>query len=172
MQRIASAVVVGCLACAAISTTNTATAGHPQWRTIEGTSRIDGTRQVVLFVDAGDGASTDTGKQARPMLFIRCSENVTSLFVDVSPFYLTGSVPVFWRIDGEKPVSGTWWAAPSNGGIGPWSGGQAIRFIKSLVDRKTLQFKFSPHERQPIEVEFNITDLKASIGPLREGCGW
>jgi len=171
MQRIASALVGGCLACAAISTTNAA-AQHPQWRTIEGTSRVDGTRQVVLFLDAGDGASTDTGKQTRPMLFIRCSENVTSLFVDVSPFYVSGSVPVFWRIDGEKPVSGTWWAAASNGGIGPWSGGQAIRFIKSLVDRKTLQVKFSPHESHPIEVGFNITDLKASIGPLREGCGW
>jgi hypothetical protein len=107
MQRIASAVVSGCLACGTISATNAAAQQH-QWRSIEGTSRIDGTRQVVLFLDAGDAVSTDNGKQARPMLFIRCSENVTSLFVDVSPFYVSGTVPVFWRIDREKPVSGTW----------------------------------------------------------------
>lgn len=171
MQKIASAVVGGCLAYAVISTTNAA-GQHPQWRTIEGTSRIDGTRQVVLFLDGDEGAPADTAKQARPMLFLRCSENVTSLFVDVSPLYVSGSVPVSWRIDGEKPVSGTWWAAASNGGIGPWKGGQTIRFIKSLVDRKTLQLKFSPQERHPIEVAFNITDLKAAVGPLREGCGW
>jgi hypothetical protein len=89
------------------------------------------------------------------MLFIRCSENVTSLFVDVSPFSVSGKVTVLWRIDGEKSVSGAWWAAASNGGVGPWNGGQAIRFIKSLVDRKTLQFRFTRQEGHPIEAAFN-----------------
>jgi type VI secretion system protein VasI len=171
MQRIASAAVSGLLACAALSTTHAA-AQQQQWRSIEGTSRIDGTRQVVLFREAVDEVAIDTGKQARPMLFIRCSENVTSLFVDVSPFYVSGNVPVIWRIDREKPVSGAWWAAASNGGVGPWRGGQAIRFIKALVDRKTLLFRFSPQDGHPIEAVFNIADLKASIGPLREVCRW
>jgi type VI secretion system protein VasI len=125
-----------------------------------------------LFLEAGDEVSTDAGKQARPMLFIRCSENVTSLFVDVSPFYVSGSVPVFWRIDREKPVSGAWWAAANNGGVGPWRGGQAIRFIKSLEDRETLLFRFTPQEGHTIEAVFNIADLRAAIGPLRGACGW
>jgi type VI secretion system protein VasI len=171
MRRMALAVIGGCLACAALSTTDAAAQQH-QWRMIEGTSRIDGTRQVVLFLDAGDEVTTDTVKQARPMLFIRCSENVTSLFVDLSPFYVSGSVPVFWRVDGEMPVSGTWWAVANSGGVGPWRGGQAIRFIKSLVDREKLLLRFTPQEGHPIEAVFNIFDLKASIGPLRAACSW
>ena len=171
MRRIASAVVGGCLACGAHSTTDAAAQQH-QWRTIDGTSRVDGTRQVVLFLQAGNELSTDAGKQVRPMLFIRCSENVTSLFVDVSPFSVSGKVTVLWRIDGEKSVSGAWWAAASNGGVGPWNGGQAIRFIKSLVDRKTLQFRFTRQEGHPIEAAFNVAELQASIGPLRSACGW
>lgn len=171
MRRIASALVGSCLAGGALSTTDAAAQQH-QWRTIEGTSRVDGTRQVVLFLESGDELSTDTGKKVRPMLFIRCSENVTSLFVDVSPFNVSRKISVLWRIDGERSVSGAWWVAASSGGVGPWSGGQAIRFIKSLVDRKTLQFRFTPQEGHPLEATFNVAELKASIGPLRSACGW
>jgi type VI secretion system protein VasI len=171
MRRIASAVIGGYLVWAALLATDAA-AQQRQWRSIEGTSRMDGTRQVVLFVEADDEVPTDSGKPARPMLFMRCSENVTSLFVDVSPFHFSGNVPLLWRIDSEKPVSGVWWAAANSGGVGPWAGGQAIRFIKSLLDRMSLSLRFTPPSDHPIEAVFNIADLKVSIGPLRAACGW
>ena len=68
------------------------------------------------------------------------------LFVDVSPFNVSRKISVLWRIDGKRSVSGAWWFAPTGGGVGSWSRGQAIRFIKSLVDRKTLQSR-SLHRR-------------------------
>lgn len=135
-------------------------------------SKIDGGRSVALFLFADEQISTDTGRKVWPSLALRCSENVTAFFVEAPGHFVTDSVAVTYRLDKDKPVSQTWSAASSHTAMGLWNGGQAIPFIKSLLNREEMVFRFKPYRTGNVEMTFTIAGLDKVIDQVRTACKW
>ena len=135
-------------------------------------SKIDGSRFVGILLFADDQLTTSAGRKVTPSLMIRCNDNVTSAFVDVPGFFVTGGVAVAYRLDKDRPISQTWLSSDNHSSVGLWEGGLAIPFVKSLLGREEFVFRFKPHNKANAEMTFALAGLDKAIEPIRAACKW
>lgn len=135
-------------------------------------SKIDGARTIAIGLLADAQVTTDIGRKVWPALGIRCIDNVTSFIVTVPGFFVTNAVAVAYRLDKDKPVTQKWFASDSHNAMGLWNGGQAIPFIRSLLDHDEMVFRFSPYRKADLEMTFSLAGLDKAIEPIRTGCKW
>lgn len=142
-----------------------------QWRARTSTSKIDDSKSVFLSVDSMQKLYKALGAST-PTLWIRCLENTTSIYVDAKQYVTTQDVPVTYRIDKQKAETREFFISTDHEAFGLWRGGSAIPFIKRLFGRDTLLVQFTPYGESAATLEFPITGLEESIGPLAEACHW
>ncbi len=109
-------------------------------------------------------------------LLLRCRENTTSAIFSTG-CHMTSSRynnygDVTYRLDDEAPRVKGFTESTNNRSLGLWRGGQAIPFIREMLDNEQLLVRMMPYGESAFEVSFNISGLDEAIQPLRDACGW
>lgn len=142
------------------------------WAVSREESRMDGSSRVFLSLESEDEIPVGFGLRRRPVLHLRCVDNVTTASI-ASDWFLGETVPVQWRVDHDKAVTQTWGrASPTGNSAGLWYGARSVPFAKSLLGKSTLTMRVTSFQDGAKEMAFNITGLDNVIGPLREACKW
>lgn len=141
------------------------------WDTIRGKSRMNDVDNIYLRLESDDEVADSAGTRSRPILWVRCLDNVTSVIV-YGEWFLPDNVSVTWRIDKDKPVAQTWDRSDNYKSAGLWEGGRAIPLIKSMLGKETFLIRLAPRNSGAKEMSFNIAGLDVAIEPLRKACKW
>ncbi|WP_299839991.1 type VI secretion system-associated protein TagO [uncultured Paracoccus sp.] len=157
-------------ATSASSPVQSAEAGK-QWHVEIDGSALDDRKDVYLRVTSDEAEATGYGNTSYATLFVRCMKNSTNAFISFSSYTSDGQ-SVKYRLD-DGPMR-TVWMEPINGGdgIGIWSGARAIPFIKDLLNKEKLAVAYESYSNANLEFTFDVSGLRAKIGPLSESCGW
>lgn len=143
------------------------------WTLATETSPIDDSTNVYLRVASNETIPGRFGTTSvRPILWIRCAENTTSVFVNWRTYLGLNNTRILYRIDNEQAENRRWNISTSNEAVGLWSGRASIPFIRRLLDRQTLLTQVTPYGESPVMVTFDISGLSDAIQPLRESCNW
>lgn len=146
------------------------------WNVTKQTSEFEDTTDYAMFVESDEPLSCNLlGGSERARLYVRCWENVTSLFIVTnchlaSGFQGYGSVD--YRVDASSSKTREFAASTDNKALGLWRGGDSIPVIKELIEGERVIFRFTPFNESPVSVAFSISGLEESIKPLRTTCGW
>ncbi|WP_405048312.1 type VI secretion system-associated protein TagO [[Roseibacterium] beibuensis] len=147
-----------------------------QWTVQSETSAMTDETSVFLSVRSENPVTCSWNRGGYPVLFVRCLENTTSIIFSTD-CHMTSSRynnygDVTYRLDNEEPRTRGFTESTNNRSLGLWSGGEAIPFIRAMLDNERLLARMTPFSDSPIEMEFNISGLDQAIVPLREACGW
>jgi hypothetical protein len=108
----------------------------------------------------------------RPVLWLTCKENTTSLYIVWHTFLHTDEVEVITRVD-SLPARTDWWFVSTDfKAAGLWDGRSAIPFIRSLFGHNRLLAKVTPHGDNPQTAIFTISGVREAAAPLMAACGW
>ncbi len=115
------------------------------------------------------------GTPVKAQLFLRCSENTTSMFLATDCHLASGHRgygQVEYRFDDRAAGEKGFDASTDNSALGLWSGGKAIPMIKQMIGADRAIFRFTPYGQSPVTAKFQISGLEEVIKPLRKECGW
>ncbi len=148
--------------------------GLGSWHVREDKSKMDDSRIAIAGLQSDNQVSGRIRGMESPVgLFIRCGERKTSLLFATEIFLATGNtVPVMYRIDKDPAREGHWSVSTDYKAVGLWTGAEAIPFIKSLLGKSTLVFRFTPHDDAPKTVTFSLAGIDHAVKPIREACKW
>lgn len=144
-------------------------AGQGKWKVREEVSPIDDSKKVIMTLDA----ETTIGhgyREYRPIMYIRCSENKTSLFINTNHYLGLRDIPVLTRLDKDKATTRKWGLSTDNKAI--FAPGSNAAYAKSLFNNDSLLIQLTPYNESPVMTTFDIRGLKEAIKPLREACHW
>lgn len=142
-----------------------------QWRISQETSSLDDRTDVWLSVRSSNSEPNQIGRPERATLWVRCMRNSTNVFVAFND-YTSDNQSVRYRLD-DGPLRSIWMVHMQGGeGIGIWSGGQAIPFIKQLFGHSEAVIGYASYSNQSLEFRFDISGLKSRIEPLATSCEW
>lgn len=142
-----------------------------QWREAAETSALDGRKDVWLSVDSKNTQPNQIGSPEHARIWVRCMQNSTNFFVTFNDF-TSDNQNVRFKID-EGSVQRIWMVHMRGGdGIGIWSGGKAIPFVKNLFDASDLTIAYKSFSNNNLEFDFDISGLRERIDPLANSCEW
>jgi type VI secretion system protein VasI len=142
------------------------------WQIWTEASKVDGSRNVYLSLEANAQVSNRDSRLIRPTLYVRCARNRTSLFVLWHSYLGTYNSRVLYRIDSAPARTESWMISADNEAIGLWTSTHAIPFIKRLFSANQLLMRVTPHRDIALTSTFEVAGLRQVIRPLRKACGW
>lgn len=147
-----------------------------KWDVSESVSRIDDSKSVTLYLTSDD---TFPGKYSRgresATLIVRCLENTTSAYFRFGDHFLAdieGYGRITYRIDDAEARTESFRESTDHKALGLWRGGQAIPFIKRMMEGDAMVVRATPYNESSITTTFTIAGLSDAVVPLREACGW
>lgn len=142
-----------------------------QWHHEEEKSQLEDRTDIWLVVASENTQPNQIGQPENANFVLRCMDNTTSAFV-IFNNYTSDNQSVKFRTD-DDPVEKVWMEVMNGGeGIGIWSGGKAIPFIKGLFEKNKLVVAYDSYSNHNLEFVFNVTGLQDEIGKLSETCAW
>lgn len=140
-----------------------------KWQVNTANSQIDDSNNVNLWVMADDYVKSGYD-EVRPELFVRCSENKTSVFITWDLYLGLDSTSMLTRLDSENAVINLWTISTDNKAV--FTTDNDITYVKSLFGHDRLLAKITPYGASPVIATFSITGLKDAVTPLRKACKW
>lgn len=141
-----------------------------QWRYSEERSALDNRKDVWLSVTSRNTEGNSIGTPTRAWLWVRCMNNRTNVFIGFNR-YTSDSQNVRYRFD-DGPIQNQWMDPLRGGeGIGIWSGGRAIPFIRQMFGKEELVVAYDTFSG-PVEFVFDVAGLRARVDPLANACEW
>ncbi|WP_424985859.1 type VI secretion system-associated protein TagO [Microbulbifer sp. S227A] len=142
-----------------------------QWRKSEERSSLDGRTDAWLSVESKNSQPNQIGTPERARLWVRCMNNSTNFFITFND-YTPDNQNVRYKLD-DNSIKKVWMVHMQGGeGIGIWSGGSAIPFIKKMFDAEDLVVAYKSYSNLNLEFTFDISGLRARIDPLAKSCQW
>lgn len=142
-----------------------------QWLLTQEKSSLDGRTDVWLRLTSKNTQPNQIGRPEKAYLWARCMNNSTNFFITFND-YTSDNQNVRYRLD-DGPVQKKWMVHMQGGdGIGIWSGGSAIPFIKNLFGKGELVLAYESYGNQRLEFSFDVSGLRQRIDPLAESCQW
>lgn len=144
--------------------------GH-QWVREDKASSLDGRRDVWLSVPSTNTQPNQIGNAETARLWVRCMQNTTNAFITFND-YTPDNQTVRYKLD-DDPVQTIWMVHMQGGkGVGLWTGGKAIPFVRKMFDRETMVVGYKSFNNQNLEFRFDISGLRKHIDPLASSCNW
>lgn len=148
-----------------------------EWDVSVKTSDFEDTTDVFLRVQSDDVVRCGRIKEPETAtLLIRCMENTTALYISTACHLTSSDYNDYGHVDvrlDEAPAKVIRMdESTNNNSLGLWSGGKAIPFIKTMLDKDVMLTRFTPYGESAVTAKFQIAGLKEAISPLRESCGW
>ena len=103
-------------------------------------------------------------------MFIRCSENKTSLYVNWDMYLGLDSLNVLTRLGKTKATNKEWLISTDS--KASFYNGNVIMYIKELMNHNSMLLQITPHGESPVSAEFDIRGLSVAIKAVRESCKW
>lgn len=142
-----------------------------QWSKLEESSSLDGRTDVWLSVESKNSQPNQIGNPEKASLWVRCMNNSTNFFITFND-YTPDNQNVRYKLD-DNSVKKVWMVHMQGGeGIGIWSGGSAIPFIKKLFAAEDMVVAYKSYSNLNLEFSFDVSGLRARIDPLAESCHW
>lgn len=166
---------LNCFDDAFVETTEVPASEESPWEFSSDTSALDDSTNVYLSTPSLEPVADRYGQTVYPQLWVRCLENTTSVFINFGGLHMTDHQSygmVSYRVDDRTASKIPMDASTNNMALGLWRGGNAIKFIKTIMDGDQLFVRATPYSSSPVEVEFAVAGLDEKIGPLREACHW
>ncbi|MCA0402037.1 MAG: hypothetical protein LCH38_14635 [Proteobacteria bacterium] len=107
------------------------------------------------------------------VLLFRCEAGKPAVIYFVPDWLTAGRNKnlVQYRFDKDKPVSSAGWIASEDStGIGLWSKGQVLSFLKSSANKRTLLFRTQNPIFGETESSFDVSDLSEYYGKFLTSC--
>lgn len=142
------------------------------WRIAMQNSPIDGSRTVLLSLDANALTFSEARQPIRPALWIRCEQDQTQLYVLWDLYLGTYDTEILYRIDSAPAHTESWEIPSDKQAAGLWSSAEAIAFIKKLFGADQMVMEVTPYADRSLKSVFEVAGLKQAIAPLRKACGW
>jgi type VI secretion system protein VasI len=140
-----------------------------KWRVQEGKSLIDDSINVYLTLVADDSVKSGYNT-VTPILFVRCAENKTDVYLAWDLFLGTDETRMLTRFDDEKAEKNTW--SISTDHKAAFFRGSDVDFSKTLMKHEKLLVQITPYGENPVMATFEIRGLSDAIKPLRAACHW
>ena len=165
-----STIPVPVRAAAAVSTAVVATT--PAWTEENRDTWIAGARGAVAFEVPADKPVSVWMRTVRPSLVVRCEANVLDVFVFTdSAARIERDTPdhtVSLRIDAGEEMSTRWPDADTHDALFARDGAS---FAKRLAAAQTLWFGFTPHNAEPVTMQFPVAGLAPLLArAAKDGC--
>lgn len=148
--------------------------GKGDWIVKAEISKMDDSKNVWLSLESYDYTSCPY-KNGEHSIHIACRENKTNIWLYFGGCFMSsiqGKGKITYRLDSEDAKRKNFRESNNNMALGLWSGGEAITFIKQMLDRDRLIVRATPFSDSTVTAEYNISGLKDAIAPLREACKW
>ena len=141
------------------------------WKLEESASQMDGSNTVTLSLTAAEDIQGWLSK-SRPVLFIRCKENKTELYVRTEQQAQPGSgsfneYSVRIRLDEAKPATERWTGSTDGNAL---FAPNASKVAERLLKAKTMRFEFTPFNASPATSTFNVEGLDQHMPKLKAAC--
>lgn len=150
-------------------------ANRPNWEVSEEINKLDDSTITALFTKSNETISDRLGQQRRATLFIRCEDDLTSLYIHFPGHHMAdvnGHGTVDYRVDKNSAQKVRMTASNNHEALGLWYGGVAKPFIKKIMGGKLLFVRATPYSEAPIDMTFTIAGLNETIEIISEACYW
>lgn len=149
-------------------------APETRWSVSTGVSEMDGSPTVSLSLAAEGEIQGWLNSGSRPMLYIRCRENKTDVYVvtgmQANPEYgLFNEASVRVRLDERAPTRQRWGESTSGDAL---FAPRPIAFARDLARAERLAFEFTPYNSSPQTVHFRLEGLSPLLPQVASACGW
>ena len=142
------------------------------WIMREDSSPIDDSPRVVI-VNRADQTEGVSGWRDKPRMILRCRRNETNMYVIVGDYLGSdGRKSVTYRFGDQPAQQASWSTSTDNDAVGLWSGGQAIDFMKRLLDVTRFVFNVTPYNSAPVTAVFKTGELRDKLETLSSACNW
>jgi len=149
--------------------------GHKKsWQMTEGISPIDDSKIVTLFIEA-DIPINFKYKSKTPVLYLRCKQKETSIFINFNTFFGTDIVFPVTRIDSERAITSQAWKVSANYqsiSYRELNDKKTTDLIKTLLNKQKYFVLVTPNGETPLNATFSLDGLEQAIEPLRQACEW
>jgi type VI secretion system protein VasI len=129
----------------------------------------NGTTDALALLASSDDESL-TAKTPNATLVIRCAAGKTDVYLTWSAVLEAGSTPVIYRRGDQPNESAVWEVSTDRRSTFP--SGDQIATIKSWMTAPRLFVQVSPAEGRPLVAGFDLSQMSASIAPIRAACRW
>ncbi len=144
------------------------------WVQGEYLTEMDGTRAVYVSTSADQDVRGWLDAVTRPMLYIRCQEGKTELFVrtELPPnveYGMIDQATVRVRVDEESPSRQVWGESLDGKAL---FAPKPIALARRLAAASSFRFEFTPFQSNPQTVTFQVAGLENHLGAVAGACGW
>jgi hypothetical protein len=149
----------------------TAASSQHTWTLNEKVNAMDKTKETLLSLQSQSEVEGYIGSHAA-FLIIKCEKGKTKAYVSVGTQiqheYESESYAVRLKFDDAVPVKQHWNESTDGTALfSPLPG----EFVKQLEDSKVFLFEFTPFQKTPTTVMFNVVGLSEKLTPISEACG-
>lgn len=155
-----------------VNAPTTSASSNGKWTLRENSSPIDDSKTVVGTLEADETVSVGPYKRTRPLLVVRCSENVTSAYFVYDVFLGSNEMEATTRADADKAVTDVWSISTDHKAVGMWDGSTSIPFLKRMAGKSRLVVRLTPYSELPVTVSFSLDGLNAVATSVAKTCGW
>jgi hypothetical protein len=146
-------------------------ASAPSW--IANPAWVGRARHSVAFELAARNEVQVWMRKVRPVLIVRCTARSTEAFVftdsaaRMEPQDEDHTVRV--QFDNEAVVTERWPDSQEHDALFARDG---AAFAHRLMQARTLEFGFTPHNAEPVAAQFDVAGLAPLLTPAARQCGW
>jgi type VI secretion system protein VasI len=141
-----------------------------RWNVEVEVSPIDDSRNVFLTVESESAIRNSIGRPVKPVLFIRCKENTTEVFIAWGVYLGLDSTRVLERLDKQDATTTAWNNSTDNKAV--FRRGNKIDYVKTLMEHDKVLYQVTPYNESPVMASFDLRGLSEAVEPLRDSCGW
>jgi type VI secretion system protein VasI len=143
-------------------------ASEPDWQVRTMTSPVDGTDVIILQRTAREVRARSTADP--PILYIRCREGTTDLYIDWHDYIAGSTHRVTIRLD-RGPTRARMWAL-SRSNVATFYPESPVALLQEMINAEILFAEAEPYNTAAVTTVFALDGLAAAIQPLRTACGW
>jgi type VI secretion system protein VasI len=144
-------------------------AGTGAWRTSTEISPIDDSTNVHLSLDSSDTIAGQFGDTVQPVLYVRCKERKTEVFVVWGVYLGIGETDVLQRLD-DSPARTLEWSLSTDYKAAFYPGSD-VAFARELQKHERLLLRVTPYGEKPVTATFNLAGLENAL-ELKKACRW
>jgi type VI secretion system protein VasI len=141
------------------------------WLVREESDEITDQPNVYLMAASLDPVSLGFGQTDYPTMVIRCQRNTTSVYVVFGSYEVNDTMSVNWRIDDEQAREERWNVSSDRKAVGLWRGGDAIPFLRKLLEGNMLKMRFQGRSDSYL-VSYPIAQLRPHLEKVSKACNW
>lgn len=142
---------------------------NQSWQVTDKTDEMEGSRVVILAVEATDTFIYHGNERKRPTMFIRCKGGKLEAYINNNAMAdgAYDGVTVKVKFGDGKPVS---LSADESTDHKALFIGKPKTLVAGFSGQTTMLYQFTPYSSSPATLHFNVSGWDEKAAPLKEAC--